>query len=249
MATLLLLIFVALAHGQTSFCTGTQYSYSGVCMYDLNCSTALERWSEPNCIREQCFRAPVLIGDAAGYTVTFNNSVLMAFYLPASGEAGIFNQSAINPSETSAGVFGGHLLAALLNVAVAENFTALSTLRYNTTCDVLCPSVHGKTVLEVIHIAQQVIAGLPLDLYTPQCLSDALAYFNNAFDKCQQNGTRACLICESREEQEELPSDDAVVATWLSGSIIFFVVLVAVGVIILVLVIRFSPMRKINTRF
>lgn len=200
-----------------------------------------------------------MLGNAStgGKTVTFTTAAAIDHYLPAGGKEGVFTVSAINPTKTSAGVFGGQLLTALLNVQFSTDFDALGELRFTANCSAICASLQGKTLFEVIYIAQQVIANQPSitywNAYTPRCLSNALEYFNRAFEKCQNVVNGECFSCAPFQEME--PLSDSVAqdgpvspdnAPWLSGTLFAFIALMAFVVLIVFLVSRFRRTRARN---
>jgi len=57
-----------------------------------------------------------VIGSPTEYYMGFSNSAVIETYLPASGNAGPLTASPTNPSTTSAGIFGGDVVALKLNI-------------------------------------------------------------------------------------------------------------------------------------
>jgi hypothetical protein len=138
---------------------------------------------------------------------------------------------------TSAGIFAGQLLAALLNVQFSTDFARLAYLRFalSTNCSgKLCASLRGKTIFEVIYLANQVIADQPTITswynYTPSCLSSALTLFNEAFDKCQTVYDGECFECSPfvHENSSNNGSEAVIQTSWLSDSLLFFVIFIVV---------------------
>jgi len=60
------------------------------------------------------------IPGAAGFSVRFSSEIHLQDYLPASGTAGAFDSDMLDPSTTSAGVFGGEVSGLKLNVDFSD---------------------------------------------------------------------------------------------------------------------------------
>jgi hypothetical protein len=151
------------------------------------------------------------------YTVTFKNSTVttikkhgktyttnvvtvtgpqaIELYLPAGKTAGQLTASLVNPDKTSAGVFGGQVLALRLNVDFSGpvNPAGLGNLKY---CAVDLPSLIGVNVSGILAKAQAVLGGATpasqglyqQDGITPMSVtqvSDLITKLNEAFDNCQ----------------------------------------------------------------
>ena len=197
-----------------NFCTFSQGGYGRPCRslsgvsLSSSCAQQVEecyrRKVEAACIRNACFVSPVILGNASlpgGHTVTFTTSYAIEGYLPASGTPAVFVDSSVNPSNTSAGVFGGQLLTAVLNQLFMSSDTSdLSTLRFSSACDPVNPIIIGLTVAEVIYIANQVISGSSSPLYnafTPAILNTALAIYNEGFEHCKNVSSVPCFDCDN----------------------------------------------------
>jgi hypothetical protein len=136
------------------------------------------------------------------------------------------------------------LLVATLNAQFSTDFASLANLRFAslTNCSgELCASLRGKTIFEVIYIANQVIANQHTitywHTYTPDCLSNALALFNRGFDKCQTVYDGECFECSSfigeNSSDVTATTDADKQGSWLSGSLLFFVTFIGVVLIVI----------------
>lgn len=170
--------------------------------------------NNPGCFRDAnfptTFPAGLIIGDADGvdgdgsHAAHFTSSKAIEVFLPAGKTAAALNKDSTDPKSTSAGVLGGQLVAAKLNVGFDAS-GAFDSIKGNDGLDladlVYVANVHSKliglTVAEVILLADNAIAGdaaMPLDVDGDNIgdvsfsdLSNALDKLNNEFD----NGTQA----------------------------------------------------------
>jgi len=189
----------------------------------------------------------VILGNASlpgGHTVTFTTSYAIERYLPASGMPAVFIDSSVNPSNTSAGVFGGQLLTALLNQLFMSSDTSdLSMLRFSSACGSVNTIIIGLTVAEVIYIANQVISGSSSPLYnafTPAILNTALAIYNEGFEHCKNVSSVPCFNCDNDDfmlvavdlASPMTPSTKIVYPGLFIGIIVFIVVMVVLVIAI-----------------
>lgn len=197
-----------------------------------------------------------------GKSATFTNSNAIRDFLPSSGTSSVFTNNTINPSWTSAGVFAGQLLTALLNARFSTDFTRLANLEFvsPSNCSAVCSSLQGKSIFEVIYIANQVIANQPTitywNAYTPSCLNNALTFFNEAFDKCKTVTDGVCFECppliisgndsNNNDTMIEVTNNQA---SWLSGSLLFYAVFISVTVIVIFVVIRARRSSSSQSRY
>lgn len=165
----------------------------------------------PGCLRDQYFPTAfpdgLTVGDPDGpdgdgvYSMRFTSSAAVQAYLPAGKKASPLNSDHTNPSSTEAGVFGGQLVSAKLNVGF-DDAGAFDAKKDNPTGKLkdlvfianAHPALLGKTVAAVIAICDQVIsreiaAPVQIDGQSVSIseLSTALDLLNNEFD----NGTQA----------------------------------------------------------
>lgn len=122
-------------------------------------------------------------GPGDGFTALWTTSLAIESYLPAGGTAGALDADSTNETTTSAGVLGGQLVAAKLNVAIAG--TPSDWLFLDGCVD---DELVGLSVAEVLELADQAVATgtLPADVDFSD-LSDALDVLNNNFDDCTQD--------------------------------------------------------------
>jgi hypothetical protein len=120
----------------------------------------------PGCYRDEHFDAAfasgLVIGCAAGHTLTFTSSSAVEAFLPAGGTPGILGQSAVDPLASSAGVFAGQLTAASLSVGFDAADPDFSESSSSLAGLVLCntgSACDGLSVSAVVADANLVIGG------------------------------------------------------------------------------------------
>lgn len=120
-----------------------------------------------------------------GPKLTFTSAAAITNFLPQGSTAGILTASATNPTTSSAGVFGGQLLAATLSVAFSNAGITQTGLGAKT---LVSGPLAGQTVNQVLALANSVISGgaLPSGL-TLSGLNDILDKINNNYDNGTQN--------------------------------------------------------------
>lgn len=113
----------------------------------------------------------------------FTSAAAVIAFLPQGGTAGTLSGSATNPTTSSAGVLAGQLLAATLSVdfsAAGRTATGLGAKKAGSG------PLAGKTVSEILALADSVISGGPLPSgLTLSGLNDVLTAINENYD----NGT------------------------------------------------------------
>ncbi|MBI3875313.1 MAG: hypothetical protein HY300_05025 [Verrucomicrobia bacterium] len=125
------------------------------------------------------------IPGAAGFSMKFTSAGAITAYLPAGGPPAVLTADLMNPTSTSAGVFGGQVLALRLNVDFSTAgitqgpggaVGSLTLVNTGTSLD-------GLTVAQVLAVAQSVLGGgaLPAGL-TVSGLNDIVTNLNQAFD-------------------------------------------------------------------
>jgi cysteine-rich repeat protein len=135
-----------------------------------------------------------------GFTVNFTTAIAVDNFLPVTTTtAGFFLISAVNPSATAAGSFAAELLTALMNIQFSSFLPYdLTLLRFSTICTDVHPLVRGRTLLEIVYIANQVISSGFVDPiyagFTPAILTQALALYNENFVNCS-NINPLCFTC------------------------------------------------------
>ncbi len=140
--------------------------------------------SGPGRIRELYFSTVfpngLTIGSGSN-TAKFTTSTAIKDFLPAGGTAGTLTGNQINPLTTTAGILAGQLVAATINVY----FSAAGVLGTNPQelgrLVIATGDFYGKTVYELLDIANAVISGAS-NAYTPAQLNEALTSLNENFD-------------------------------------------------------------------
>lgn len=170
--------------------------------------------NNPGCLRDQWFGSVfpggLLLGDQDGvdgdghYVVHLTTSKAVEDFLPEGGTPAKLGFDAVNPKNSGAGVLGGQLAAAKLNVHFddAGAFAGKKTQTGAVVGDlVFAWGVHAKllgfSLREVITLADRAIAGeiaMPIDIDNDGTgdlgfsdLSTALDVANNNFDNGTQN--------------------------------------------------------------
>ena len=180
-----------------------------------------------------------MLGNASngGFTATFTTALAIEKFLPAGGTPSVFIASTVNPLSTSAGVFAGQLLAAKLNQAFTSTIVDLNMLIFSN-CTKVPPIINGKSVAEIIYIADQVIsgaAGPEYAAYTPSILNDALTLYNEGFLGCKNAANVPCFLCNTTlgstntfyyQHDEAIQTQQVTLA--LPGVFISIIILVAV---------------------
>jgi hypothetical protein len=121
-----------------------------------------------------------------GFTLTFTKASAVAAFLPQGGTPGALTKSAIDPTSSSANVFGGQVLALELSVDFSgKGITASGLGGLHLTSGPLA----GQTVAQVLAEANQAIGGgaLPSGMSISN-LNDVVDKINNAFDNGVSNG-------------------------------------------------------------
>jgi hypothetical protein len=147
--------------------------------------------NNPGTIRDAvfatCFPSGLVIGCVGGRSVTFTSAAAIEAYLPAGGPPSVLTEDddgALDPTSTGAGVLGGQLIAAKMNVCADANYAdfpecdlgAIGGLCYEDDTSPL----DGMTVAEIILAADEAIGGCSTD-YTPNELNTALTNINENF--------------------------------------------------------------------
>ena len=143
--------------------------------------------SVPGQIRDQYFDLvfpnDLVLGGTYTLTLTTANAVMN--FIPQGGTAYKFIQNYVDPTSTSAGVFGGQLVAATMNVYFdLEGYIGTNTEFTLGELVITSGPFEGKTVLELLAIANEAIGGGAVP-YTYVEISNALTHLNENFD----NGT------------------------------------------------------------
>ena len=149
------------------------------------------------CIRDNGFAAAfpngLLIGDQSGlngatggFAALWTTSTAIRNYLPGGGPPSVLTADLTNPLSTPAGVLAAQLVSVKLDIGIAGTPGNLHFVK----CVV--PALIGKTINQLVAIADQAVAGgaLPSGV-TLSNINDALTAVNENFDSCSSNG--GCL--------------------------------------------------------
>ncbi len=160
--------------------------------------------SSPGKIRDQYFSTVfpggLVIGNANGnYNLTLTSASAVKDYLPDGGTATAFTQNNTNPTGFI-NVLSGQLVALKLNIS----FSAAGVLGSNTTklgdLVILSGPFNGKTVSQMLALAEIAISGGSLNGYTFSQFNDAATAINENFDNGTiDKGYLTCYVppCES----------------------------------------------------
>ena len=145
--------------------------------------------TNPGFILSLNFASVYLTGVAVGgtYTMTFTSAFAIEAYLPAGGTANALTGNLANPTSTSAGVFGGQVLALRLNVDFNDKLIIdgvdgpISSLKLIGTGG----SLDGQSVAQILAAAQTALGGGALPSgYSISSLNSLVSLLNEAFDNC-----------------------------------------------------------------
>ena len=170
--------------------------------------------NNPGCLRDQFFDSVfpngLTLGDTDGidgdsdFALHFTSSAAVEVFIPTGGKSGPLDADATNPTDSSAGVFAGQLLAAKLSVEF-DDAGALDAFKNNPGAKLgdlvfvggVDSDLLGWTVRDLIDLADQAISGaLGTDIDITGDgnadikigdLSTALDVLNNNFDNGTQN--------------------------------------------------------------
>ncbi len=150
--------------------------------------------SEPGTIRDtyfsQVFPGGLVVGSGSN-TLTLTSAQNVEAFLPQGGTASPFNQSYIDVTTTSAGVLGGQLVAATMNVYFSEaGFLGTGTPALGHLVIVTGPFT-GLTVYELLDIANTAIGGGSTS-YSFSQINDALTALNENFNSSQPGNFLDC---------------------------------------------------------
>jgi len=134
--------------------------------------------------------AEIGISGSGGFSAKFTSALAIQNYLPDGGTASKLTSDAVNPTTTSAGVFGAQILALKLNVDFsAAGITGgdsgpLGSLVLNDSSSPL----NGKTISQILAIANTLLGGGSVSGVTISTLNPLIDNLNQGFDNCTING-------------------------------------------------------------
>ncbi len=181
--------------GETPIASG--FEAGNFCTYTQGGWGAKPNGYNPGAILAAAFAAvypagvEVGISGAAGYSMLFKSASAVENYLPAGQTAGRLTADLVNPTSSSAGVFGGQVLALQINVdfsargAVGGTDVPVGDLILKD----VDPALDGRSIAEVLSLAKTVLGGGSLpDGTSYSSLNDAVTKLNEAFDNCSPSG-------------------------------------------------------------
>jgi cysteine-rich repeat protein len=174
-----------------TYCTFTQGGWGGTC-HGGNAACILQSGFA------SAFPTGLIIGDVtqnppdnvatAPWEALWTSASAISSYLPATTTGGALGADYTDATSTAAGVLGGQLVAAKLDIGVMN--PGLAQLHYLNGC--VNPLLDGLTVAQVIALADDAVAGngLPAGVSLSD-LTTALDVLNQNFDNCTVN--QGCL--------------------------------------------------------
>jgi hypothetical protein len=171
-----------------AFCTYTQGGWGGTC-----------HGNNASCLRDSSFAGAfpngLIIGDvtqnppdgavASPWEALWTSAAAIEAYLPAGSTSAALGSDSTDATSTGAGVLGGQLVAAKLDVAILNG--GLAQLHF-LPGGCVNPTLEGLTVAQVITLADQAVAGLGLPAGVGfDDLNEALTAVNQNFDGCTVN--------------------------------------------------------------
>lgn len=123
----------------------------------------------------------VQVGKSAGFWMKFTSASAVSNYLPAGGQGSALTSNLQNPTSSSAGVFGGQVLALQINVAFSQagvTPNGFGSLKLKNTGT----SVDGLTVAQVLSIANELLSGGTVSGITISQMNPIVTSLNESFD-------------------------------------------------------------------
>lgn len=127
----------------------------------------------------------VLVGKSSGNYMKFTSASSVGAYLPAGGPASALTSNLVNPTSSSAGVFGGQVLALQLNVSFSNANVTQSSLAALKLKDTGTP-LDGKTVQQILDIANELLGGGTVLGVTISMLNPIVTSLNESYDNGNQ---------------------------------------------------------------
>ncbi|SPE48882.1 conserved hypothetical protein [Verrucomicrobia bacterium] len=126
---------------------------------------------------------------ASNFSVKLTSANAVSDYLAATGAPGALTNNLVNPTTSSAGVFGPQVVALQLNVDFGDlgaTIGLVSTIGNLVYDDPISP-LNGQTVRQILALANSALGGSSLSAQglTIASLSALVANLNAAFDGCQ----------------------------------------------------------------
>jgi hypothetical protein len=104
------------------------------------------------------------LGSTSGFTATWTDPTVLASYMPASGPASALDANLIDPTITSAGVFGGNVAALKLNVDFSDAGVLVGNVSLKFGDATLCnfstlPALNGLSVRQFLGTVNTLLGG------------------------------------------------------------------------------------------
>lgn len=170
----------------------TVFQAGDYCTYSQGGWGGIPNGNNPSAILAAHFSQVYPSGVAVGilnprYSMKFTASTAIESYLPAGGTAGVLNSNLLDPLTSSAGVFGGQVLAHQLNIDFNRAHLINGTLGdiSNLYLKNTGTSLDGKTLAEILIIVNTALGGGEMPSgYTASTLNVLTANLVLSFDNC-----------------------------------------------------------------
>lgn len=123
----------------------------------------------------------VLVGKSTGFWMKFMSAADVSNYLPAGGPGSSLTSNLLNPTSSSAGVFGGQVLALQLNVSFSQASVTQSGFGSLKLKDTGTP-LDGLTVTQVLAMANELLGGGTVSGVTIAMMNPIVTNLNESFD-------------------------------------------------------------------
>jgi uncharacterized repeat protein (TIGR01451 family) len=138
------------------------------------------------------------IPGSAGFSLKFTSAAAAQAYLPSAGAAGALTADATNPTSSSAGIFGGQVLALRLNVDFGDlggPADQIGSIGDQVLSDITSP-LNGKTVRQILAVANTALGGGDVSSQglTIGTLSTLVDNLNQAYTNCQAGSWAAAHL-------------------------------------------------------
>jgi uncharacterized repeat protein (TIGR01451 family) len=138
------------------------------------------------------------IPGSAGFSLKFTSAAAAQAYLPSGGAVGALTADATNPTSSSAGIFGGQVLALRLNVDFGDlggPADQIGSIGDQVFSDATSP-LNGKTVRQILAVANTALSGGDVSSQglTIGALSTLVDNLNQAYSNCQAGSWAAAHL-------------------------------------------------------
>lgn len=137
------------------------------------------------------FGSGVTIGSGSR-TLRFTSAAAVRGFLPQGGKAGALNTSGVNVTSSSAGVFGGQVLALTISVGMSNAGASQAGL---ANLKLASGPLAGKTVAEVLAMANIALGGGTVPGVSINTLNSVVDAINNNFVDGTKNAGYLVTSC------------------------------------------------------